>query len=499
MIGAHQMGECWMPGADHTPPPGVSCPANHGDEEEHEHEEADHDEEDEHGHDEEDEHGHDDEDEHGHDDEDEHGDEHDHDEEADQHEEDEHEHEEADEHEHDEECSETSTLAQAASAGDMTIYVDALPCGLGVGDEITVGSEELTVSGFGADDDHDDHDEHDHGGRRLQASGVPIAFTPALSGNYPAGTAISHTAKTRTKRWGAAIGASFVVMSCTLIGVIFIAPFFAKLQKKHEAIVTTLANAFAAGALLAAAFYLMLYEATHLIAITDSRPESDAAAWWGSAVLVGFVTPFLLETIVVILFGSIKKPGKEEEENKEADPEAVSVAIGDPTRAVRVLSAILMGDFLHNLVDGLFIGAAFSGCDTAMGWTITAATVYHELAQEISDYLVLTNPAQCGLKPFMALGLNFVSGFSVLFGVCIMLSAEPGNFSTGMMLAYGAGVYLEIACTDCMSRVHEFATTIPLRLAAFLLFCIGAVAIGLVLLDHEHCSAGGGHDGHNHP
>jgi len=430
MIGAHQMGECWMPGADHTPPPGVSCPANHGDEEEHEHEEADHDEEDEHGHDEEDEHGHDeedehghdeeddhdeededdhdeededdhdeedednndeedehghdDEDEHGHDDEDEHGDEHDHDEEADQHEEDEHEHEEADEHEHDEECSETSTLAQAASAGDMTIYVDALPCGLGVGDEITVGSEELTVSGFGADDDHDDHDEHDHGGRRLQASGVPIAFTPALSGNYPAGTAISHTAKTRTKRWGAAIGASFVVMSCTLIGVIFIAPFFAKLQKKHEAIVTTLANAFAAGALLAAAFYLMLYEATHLIAITDSRPESDAAAWWGSAVLVGFVTPFLLETIVVILFGSIKKPGKEEEENKEADPEAVSVAIGDPTRAVRVLSAILMGDFLHNLVDGLFIGAAFSGCDTAMGWTITAATVYHELAQEIS-------------------------------------------------------------------------------------------------------------------
>ena len=34
---------------------------------------------------------------------------------------------------------------------------------------------------------------------------------------------------------------------------------------------------------------------------------------------------------------------------------------------------------------------------------------------------------------------------------------------------------------------------------AGLFVIVGAVAIGLVLLDHEHCSAGGGHDGHNHP
>ena len=50
---------------------------------------------------------------------------------------------------------------------------------------------------------------------------------------------------TRSKRWGAAIGAAFVVMVCTLIGVVFLAPVLAKLQSEHESLVTVLASAFA--------------------------------------------------------------------------------------------------------------------------------------------------------------------------------------------------------------------------------------------------------------
>jgi len=332
-----------------------------------------------------------------------------------------------------------------------------------------------------------------------------------------------HPESTRSKRWGAAIGAAFIVMVCTLMGVVFLAPVFAKLRSEHESLVTVLASAFAvrrhllclrfppppsrpsadpcpprpppfaqAGALLAAAFYLMLYEATHLIAITDDRTEAEASAWWGSATLLGFVSPFLLESIISFIVGKAKP-----EERK--DPEAANESpTPSRSRKVRVLSGVLLGDFLHNLVDGFFIGAAFANCDTSMAWTITAATVYHELAQEISDYLVLTNKDQGDLKPFMALGLNFLSGMSVLFGVCIVLSAEPSNFSTGCLLAYGAGVYLQIAATECMPRVHEFATTLNLRLSGFLLFVIGATAIGLVLLDHEHCGGEGGGDGHGH-
>ena len=51
--------------------------------------------------------------------------------------------------------------------------------------------------------------------------------------------------------------------------------------------------------------------------------------------------------------------------------------------------------------------------------------------------------------------------------------------------------------SECMPRVYQAAKTIPLRCLGVLAFFLGALAIGLVLLDHQHCSAGGGQDGHH--
>lgn len=106
------------------------------------------------------------------------------------------------------------------------------------------------------------------------------------------------------KPWGTAIGASFLVMICTLIGVVFIAPFFVRIAKTNADVLHALSNAFAAGALLAAAFYLMLYEATHLI-VRDE--ESFATAEWGSMILTGFITATVLDIAVNAIIGL--KPG----------------------------------------------------------------------------------------------------------------------------------------------------------------------------------------------
>merc|ERR1719331_24387 len=76
---------------------------------------------------------------------------------------------------------------------------------------------------------------------------------------------------------------------------------------------------------------------------------------------------------------------------------------------VRTLAGVLLGDFMHNLVDGIVIGIAFTGCGKSFGWGITASTIYHELAQEVSDYLVLTDPHLGNLSSFKALSCNFVS------------------------------------------------------------------------------------------
>ena len=75
---------------------------------------------------------------------------------------------------------------------------------------------------------------------------------------------------------------------------------------------------------------------------------------------------------------------------------------------------------------------------------------------------------------------------------------KDGPEQTGMILAFGGGIYLQIAASECMPKVYKAATTVQLRLIAFLAFFVGCLAIGLVLLDHKHCTAGGGHEGHNH-
>jgi len=307
--------------------------------------------------------------------------------------------------------------------------------------------------------------------------------------------------------WGISIGTSFLVNVCTLIGVIFLAPPIKARADKNPSCIFALANAFAAGALLAAAFYLMLYEATHLITspvdgvhaepdgeggfeYESESNEAGRSAWWGTMVLVGFISASVLETAVQAAVGA-KETSTEVAEVEKGAPQAATLS-----NKVRVLCGILLGDFMHNLVDGFFIGAAFVGCSNSVGWTIVAATIYHELAQEVSDYLVLTDPMQAALKPLTALFLNFISGLSVVLGAIIVVGADPGDQTNGQLLAFGGGVYIQIAATECAGRVNNLTKTTKMRLLSILFFAFGAISIGLVLLDHEHCVPGGG--GHAH-
>jgi len=321
------------------------------------------------------------------------------------------------------------------------------------------------------------------------------------------------------KPWGEAIGAAILVNIVTCTGVILLIPGVSALVKRYDRLFHAYMSAFAAGALLSCAFFLLLFEATHLVA-AYSDEEGEVTFRWGIMVLAGFITSFVIDACVefVMSFTS-KTPGGDTRTDAEAgvamgdvnkDGAAVTKASTAPVSEdeitatfntrVRVLSGVLIGDFMHNFCDGIFMGTAFRYCSSSLAWNIAAATIGHEIAQEISDYVVLTNPAQGGLKPAVALLLNFLSGTSVLFGVIAILgSDEIGDYAVGMLLAFGGGVYVQIGAAECMPRVFINVQNFKERAGALSSFCIGALAIGLVLLDHQHCSAGGGgHAGHNH-
>merc|ERR1711957_96552 len=139
-------------------------------------------------------------------------------------------------------------------------------------------------------------------------------------------------------------------------------------------------------------------------------------------ILAGFFLPAVIETVAcAVSSGWQAKDGKDSEEKASGEKEAA-----DFTTRARIIAGILVGDFFHNLCDGFFLGAAFSGCGSDFGWKVAIGTIAHEFAQELADYTVLTGP-EAGLQPFMALVLNFLSGISVLLGTVIVLSVKVSD------------------------------------------------------------------------
>ena len=160
------------------------------------------------------------------------------------------------------------------------------------------------------------------------------------------------------------------------------------------------------------------------------------------------------------------------------DHEAIS-----KRRALAV--SVLLGDFCHNLSDGVLVGTAFLLCDRKLAITISAATVYHELAQELADYFLLTE--HCLFRPVHALALNFMGGLSVVFGAILVLSMDVTSFATGCILAVGAGIYLYVAGAECIPRARDSHKCKKDKLLSIVSFMGGAIPIGLVLLNHFHC------------
>eukprot|EP00746_Dinoflagellata_sp_MGD_P140734 gnl/MRDRNA2_/MRDRNA2_73939_c0_seq2.p1 gnl/MRDRNA2_/MRDRNA2_73939_c0~~gnl/MRDRNA2_/MRDRNA2_73939_c0_seq2.p1 ORF type:complete len:434 (-),score=93.38 gnl/MRDRNA2_/MRDRNA2_73939_c0_seq2:294-1595(-) len=286
---------------------------------------------------------------------------------------------------------------------------------------------------------------------------------------------------------------AIIVNLITLIGVIFLMPMFAKALKMYAAEFECLVSGFAAGAISACAFFLLLFEATHLIA-AEYKEEVEVIWRWGTVILAGFLFPTITQLLSEKSMKTQKvyqeKPGKQADEEQEAEvvptKQADETLIQPQVSRVRLISGILIGDFMHNLCDGFFVGAAFQGCGESFGWKVAAGTIAHELAQELSDYAVLTGP-DAQMRPGVALALNFISGTGVLLGVICILSADVADADIGLLLAFGGGIYLHIAFTECMPKLYDMKISLLVRAASTLMFMLGAMAIGFVLLDHEHC------------
>ena len=159
--------------------------------------------------------------------------------------------------------------------------------------------------------------------------------------------------------------------------------------------------------MLATSCFLLLFESTHYVATETSWDETGQNWRWGTMILSGFLLSAVLDSLIGIVTGEIgggasatatKDVTLEVEGDNKAGVANHLEGKVDTARARsmsttwRIRGGVLVGDFLHNLCDGFFTGAAFRYCGNSRGWSVAAAAVIHELAQEVADYVLLTSP-----------------------------------------------------------------------------------------------------------
>lgn len=114
---------------------------------------------------------------------------------------------------------------------------------------------------------------------------------------------------------------------------------------------------------------------------------------------------------------------------------------------------ILFGDGLHNLVDGIAIGASFM-ISLKLGFITTIAVVCHELPHEIGDLAVLIDS---GLSMVTALILNLLSALTAYIGLFIAIVLGKDEEIETILLAITAGMFLYVAWVDMLSHLKHDA------------------------------------------
>ena len=117
---------------------------------------------------------------------------------------------------------------------------------------------------------------------------------------------------------------------------------------------------------------------------------------------------------------------------------------------------VLFSDGIHNLIDGIIIGASFL-VSIPLGLATTLAVILHEIPQEIGDFAVLLNS---GYTKKRALWLNFLSALLSIVGVIIALVVGEMVQTFNMwLLPIAAGGFIYIAVADLIPELHKTKET----------------------------------------
>jgi len=194
-------------------------------------------------------------------------------------------------------------------------------------------------------------------------------------------------------------------------------------NKKLANLLSHISAPFAAGALLAAVFFDLLPEALEL----GGPPTILLWALFG---IVGF---FVLERRL----GWFHHHHEHEKEKGSKS---------------RLPAMLIVGDTVHNAIDGAAIAIAFLA-NPGLGVVTALAVALHEIPQEIGDFGLLL---KAGWKPKDVLKVNVLSALSsVVVAVAVYFIGQDLDKFIGPSLGLISGMLLYVALSDVVPSVHE--------------------------------------------
>jgi zinc and cadmium transporter len=223
------------------------------------------------------------------------------------------------------------------------------------------------------------------------------------------------------------------------------------LKSKHSADkLAKYATPFAAGALLAAVFLDLLKEG-----VEESSVNSVMVATLGGIIAFFFAERFLHWF-----------HHHHQHENN------------DPSKTL-----IVVGDTLHNALDGVAIAAAFL-VSVPTGIVTTIAVAAHEIPQEIGDFGLLLSK---GMSRKRVLWVNIFSALATTATAILTFAlGSDDTLPLGVLLGISAGFLLYIALSDVIPDIHENASKKRLFDWQPILLVLGVIVVGIsISLSHR--------------
>lgn len=231
------------------------------------------------------------------------------------------------------------------------------------------------------------------------------------------------------------VAAVFLVSTISLVGIIFTQK---KLAKYGFWMVSV-----AAGVLFSTAFFDLLPEALEL------NPENGTVFGY---VLAGIVVFFVAEKF---LYWYHCHEGK------------------CPVHMYTYMN--LLGDAIHNFIDGIILAAAFL-TDFGLGIITSIAVFLHEIPQEISDFSLLVHG---GFSRKKAIAYNFLVALTAVAGAVITYFLASTINIIHFLVPFAAGGFIYIAGSDLLPELHK-ELKVKKSVIQFALFMFGILLMYFV-------------------